>query len=532
MGKGTDKLYITHSEWSSADAFGASAGANARKADPSNRNNLPFTHCALTLTPWSHPVCTPGGRIFELTGILPHVRKHGTDPVDNSPLKTSELVKLNFTKSEGKEGGFVDPVTDKSFTASTRLVAIKGTGNVFAWETVERLNIKAKNWRDLVSEVEFERGDVVVLQEGEGRVTGGGGKEEENEKVRKAKEAVAKKRAERESGSTAVSTTSASTMARPAASAASSRTTAALPYNAARHSNGLAAASFTSTGLTPNTSTAPTLLTTEQYLLSRPRLVKNTGYARLLTTHGTLNLALYPENAPKAVWNFITLAKRGYYNGVSFHRNIPSFMLQGGDPTGTGRGGESCWGKEKAFADEFEGPLKHDGRGVVSMANKGKGTNTSQFFFTYRAAPHLDRKHTIFGRVVEGLDTLDRLEKVPVDEKDRPTERCAIEGVVIFVDPFEEFLKEREGKEVEDLRKEVLRKEGGAEDERTTWTGKRVRGDGKAGEDGGGVGKYLKAAGEGLKAKVVGEEWEGGETMAPLVKKAKKGGGFGDFSGW
>ena len=110
-------------------------------------------------------------------------------------------------------------------------------------------------------------------------------------------------------------------------------------------------------------------------MLKRGR-VKAKAYARIVTTAGHLNLELYPEHAPKAVWNFIQLAKKGYYTDVPFHRNIKGFMIQGGDPTGTGRGGESIWGKY--FADEFEGPLKHDARGTLSMANKGKNTNSSQ----------------------------------------------------------------------------------------------------------------------------------------------------------
>ena len=95
------------------------------------------------------------------------------------------------------------------------------------------------------------------------------------------------------------------------------------------------------------------------------------------------------------------------------------------------------------------------------MANKGKDTNTSQFFITYRAVPHLNKKHTIFGRVIEGLDTLNRLEAVEVDDKSRPTEHCEIEDVVVYVDPFEEFLKQHAEKEAAQARKEEIRKEGG-----------------------------------------------------------------------
>ena len=223
---------------------------------------------------------------------------------------------------------------------------------------------------------------------------------------------------------------------------------------------------------------------------------------------------------------------------MSFHRNIRNFMIQGGDPSGTGRGGQSCWGK--SFIDEFEGPLTHDGRGVMSMANKGKDTNTSQFFVLYRAAAHLNRKHTIFGRVIEGLDsTLNRLEAVEVDDGKRPTETCKIEDVVVYVDPFEEFLKQRSDREAEEARQEQLRLEGGAEDDRTTWTGKRIRADGKREQEDGegvGVGKYMNKQVPAAAAAVPAEEdeivgeWEEPE---PPAKKAKVGGGgFGNFDNW
>jgi peptidyl-prolyl cis-trans isomerase-like protein 2 len=199
-------------------------------------------------------------------------------------------------------------------------------------------------------------------------------------KILKAKEAVAKARAERaqQTGSPAAGSKAVSKTGGPAT--APSKTGAIqqekpTPYNAARFTTGKAAASFTSTGLTPHTSGELALLSEEEYMLKRGR-IKGKGYARIVTTFGHLNLELYPEYAPKAVWNFLQLAKKGYYKDVAFHRNIKGFMIQGGDPTGSGRGGESVWGKY--FADEFEGPLKHDSRGTLSMANKGKNTNSSQ----------------------------------------------------------------------------------------------------------------------------------------------------------
>ena len=124
------------------------------------------------------------------------------------------------------------------------------------------------------------------------------------------------------------------------------------------------------------------------------------------TNRGSLELELYPEHAPKTVNNFVFLAKEGYYDGVVFHRVISNFMIQGGDPTGTGRGGPGY-----KFEDEVAGnPLKHE-QGVISMANAGPNTNGSQFFITHSPQSHLDGKHTVFGRVVTGLDVVDAIEQ-------------------------------------------------------------------------------------------------------------------------
>ena len=188
----------------------------------------------------------------------------------------------------------------------------------------------------------------------------------------------------------------------------------------------------------------------------------------------------------------------------------------------------------KNFVDETDNPLTHDSRGVLSMANKGKDTNSSQFFITYRAVPHLNRKHTIFGRVTEGLDTLTRLEKTQTDDKDRPTEECVLEDVVVYLDPFEEWAKQRDEKESKDLEKAEVERTGGTEDDRTTWTGKKIRSDGRVIEQGdaGGVGRYLRAAAAAQAAdedEIVGE-WDEPEPMPP-AKKAK-GGGFGNFDAW
>ena len=126
--------------------------------------------------------------------------------------------------------------------------------------------------------------------------------------------------------------------------------------------------------------------------------------ATIETGRGTIELDLYPEYAPKTVNNFVFLAGEGFYDGVTFHRVIPNFMIQGGDPTGTGSGGPGY-----RFEDETRGnPLRHE-TGVISMANSGPNTNGSQFFITHGPQTHLDGKHTVFGKVVEGQDVVDAI---------------------------------------------------------------------------------------------------------------------------
>lgn len=178
--------------------------------------------------------------------------------------------------------------------------------------------------------------------------------------------------------------------------------------------------------------------------------------ATINTTMGSIKVLLFPDAAPKAVENFITHAANGYYNGIIFHRVIENFMIQGGDPTGTGMGGESIWGR--SFKDEFSRDY-HNLRGALSMANAGPGTNGSQFFIVqakevdgglvsqmeelsdmfpadcvedYKAlggTPWLDFRHTVFGQVVEGMDVVDAIAAVKVGRNDKPLTDVSITGI-------------------------------------------------------------------------------------------------------
>ncbi|KAI0282076.1 cyclophilin-like protein [Russula aff. rugulosa BPL654] len=145
----------------------------------------------------------------------------------------------------------------------------------------------------------------------------------------------------------------------------------------------------------------------------------------LETNLGNIQLELYWDHAPRTCENFAQLAKRGYYNGVVFHRIVADFMVQGGDPTGTGRGGTSIYGQK--FEDEIHPELRFTGAGILAMANRDQTpTVRSQFFMTLAPTPFLDNKHTIFGRVISGMRVLQRLGAVGVDAQDRPREEVKI----------------------------------------------------------------------------------------------------------
>lgn len=146
--------------------------------------------------------------------------------------------------------------------------------------------------------------------------------------------------------------------------------------------------------------------------------------AILHTNRGDIEIRLFPEVAPKTCENFVGLINKGYYNGVIFHRVIPQFMLQGGDPTGTGRGGASLWGGK--FEDECSPKVKFDKPGLLAMANAGPGTNGSQFFITTAATSWLHMKHTIFGEVIKGMDVVTSIEKTRTGPGDRPMDEQKI----------------------------------------------------------------------------------------------------------
>ena len=149
---------------------------------------------------------------------------------------------------------------------------------------------------------------------------------------------------------------------------------------------------------------------------------------KIETTAGAIYAELYADQAPRTVENFVTLVKKGFYDGIIFHRVIPDFMIQTGDPTGTGTGGPGY-----KFQDEFSPKLRHDKPGALSMANSGPNTNGSQFFITETPTPWLDDKHSVFGHVTEGMDVVHQIAQAERDMRDKPIQPIRMEKVTIQV---------------------------------------------------------------------------------------------------
>uniref|UniRef100_A0AAY5F644 PPIase cyclophilin-type domain-containing protein n=1 Tax=Electrophorus electricus TaxID=8005 RepID=A0AAY5F644_ELEEL len=340
-------------------------------------------------------------------------------------LEAKSLIKLNFSKNnEGKR-------LHRLCASPHPYHDVKVIICVCVAQAVEQLNIKTKNYKDLLTDEPFTRQDIITLQDPthlDKFNVSDFFHVKNNMKVLDPDEEKAKQDPAYHLKSTNLETREtlaelykeykgdellASTMKEPEAKKTDK-------LNAAHYSTGRVSASFTSTAMAPATTHEADAIAEDAV---RYQYVKKKGYVRLHTNKGDLNLELHCDKVPKAGENFIKLCKKAYYDGTVFHRSIRNFMIQGGDPTGTGTGGESFWGKP--FADEFKPNLSHTGRGVLSMANSGPNTNKSQFFITFRSCTYLDRKHTVFGRVVGGFGTLTAMENVESDPKtDRPKVRA------------------------------------------------------------------------------------------------------------
>ncbi|NP_001079584.1 peptidylprolyl isomerase-like 2 [Xenopus laevis] len=513
-----DKMYITCTEYTHF------YGGKRPDIPKANFRRLPFDHCSLSLQPFEYPVCTPDGIVFDLLSIVPWIKKYGTNPITGEKLEAKSLIKLNFAKNQ--DGKYHCPVLFSVFTKNSHIVAVSKTGNVFSNEAVEQLNIKPKSYKDLLTDEPFTRQDIITLQDPSQldkfnvsnfyhvknnlKVT-----DPDEEKARQDPSYYLKNAnmETRETLSELYRDFKGDAMLAATMKGPEKKTTDKL--NAAHYSTGAVSASFTSTAMTPETTHEAAAIAEDTV---RYQYVKKKGYVRLHTNKGDLNLELYCDKTPKTCENFIKLCKKNYYDGTIFHRSIRNFVIQGGDPTGTGTGGESFWGKP--FKDEIKPNLSHTGRGVLSMANTGPNTNKSQFFITFRSCTYLDKKHTVFGRVVGGFDTVSAMEKVDTDHKtDRPKEEIRIECTTVFVDPYEEadaqVAAEREktqkAEEEERIKAQaLLPKKEKRQEPKTYRTG---------------VGKYINMAA----TKRSAEDDEAGPSTS---KKERVTRDFKDFSSW
>lgn len=489
MGHGTnDKLFITPSEYSGVHGqHGATTGMRSEKSVI-----VPFHLCAITHQPWTTPAClAQDGLVCDRANLEAFVQHYHVSPATGQPASLSDMIPLHMKQNE--EGAWQDPVSLRELTDHSHLVAIRTTGYVYLYDTVQQLNLKTKSLRDLVTDAPFVKADILTLQDphdpDKRRMqdmyhvkhhltlkTEATGDDVNADATGSTKALIEKIRREKE----AKAVSSPSTPAAPAASAASAAPDAP-PARLTNRSTGMTAASFTSSGLTPRTKTERIAVDEEEAMFESVSQKRAQGLVRLQTNFGALNIELYCDKAPRTCYNFLALCRQGTYNNTIFHRNIPGFMIQGGDPTGTGRGGQSIWGKP--FADELclPGAMRHTDRGVLSMANKGYNTNGSQFFVTYRATPHLDAKHTVFGHLVSDTPSssqysvLDALERVPNEPgTERPIRPIQISEAVVFEDPFEEYQQKRHARylrehpdEEERVRREAKRRK--REEDKTTW---------------------------------------------------------------
>ncbi|KAK2461673.1 hypothetical protein APHAL10511_006136 [Amanita phalloides] len=534
MGHGnSNKLYITHSEHAGLyGSHSSSTGYKAKVQEPPPGAKTPYDCCALSFQPFTHPVCARNadgtGTVFDLVNIIPWLKQHNNaHPITKAPLAPTDLITLHYSRKEAS-GEIHDPISFKPFSEHSHIVAVATTGNVYLADSV-------KGGRDLLADIPIKkfvsarvirtrkftmsRTDVITLQNPHGLPS-----------------------ASAPSPAISTSTTSATSLeknlvsAKPAPTAVA-KTKSSVPWNISPYSTGLPGAALTSTSIDPHTATSKLLWDEEELMFedfaNPPKgkgkekdIGKRRAYVRVVTTlgNGSLNLELFCEKAPKTCYNFLMLARAGKYNNCLFHRLVPGFMIQTGDPTGTGAGGESYWGTPFRDEHDLKGAVKHDSRGVVAMANKGPGTNGSQFYMTFRATPHLDKKHTVFGKLVGGEDVLDTLEKLPLkDGTERPAKSVRIQEVVIYQDPFEEY-KNRRAKKIA-KRSEAERPDNVIDEKRDdmNWFGEKLGSKETifGSDTGSGVGKYLslKRPPEQVAANV------------PEVNKKRKL-GFGNFEGW
>eukprot|EP00629_Pelagomonadales_sp_RCC1024_P000624 CAMPEP_0119281320 /NCGR_PEP_ID=MMETSP1329-20130426/24473_1 /TAXON_ID=114041 /ORGANISM="Genus nov. species nov., Strain RCC1024" /LENGTH=548 /DNA_ID=CAMNT_0007281929 /DNA_START=190 /DNA_END=1833 /DNA_ORIENTATION=- len=464
-----DRMFVTATEHARGE------GGYKKKVERGMTGALPFESCALTLLPFQHPCCARDGILFDALALLPFAKARGRSPATGAPLAVKDVIRLKMAKN--MDGQWHCPVTCKVFTNHSRVCAVATTGNVYSYEAVKELCLKRPPpLLDLLDSTPFKKEDLIMLHDPDDKelvkkrdlssfwhlaeerakraAQINGSKPEDHIKTNAGDQAVLKEarrnvaardekrlalEAERLKASLAPDRPENKGLTAAFLRCCQLGATTAEVTGGSLLTSGATSGSFTSSALTVSTTAALRPATRDELQQARWKLLRGLGkkgYCRLVTSHGDLNVEVHCDMVPRAAENFLGLCAAGYYDGAPFHRVVKHFVAQGGDPTGLGTGGESLWGAR--FADEFDSRLVHDQRGVLAYANDGKDRNRSQFYCTFKSCQHLDNKHTVFGRLVGGQDTLAKIERVAVDESDdhRPKgDGVKILSTAVFVDP-------------------------------------------------------------------------------------------------
>ncbi|KAG7340196.1 peptidyl-prolyl cis-trans isomerase A [Nitzschia inconspicua] len=474
------------------------------------QKTLPFSCCALTLTPFQVPVCTivddthhpMYAVVFDNAALMEYVLQHKKDPVTGKPLQIHRIIRL--TMDRDTEGRWQCPILTKPFADHSKIVAVLNRhqnddttttpileAHVYSYEAYHELNVKTKNWTDLTTGVKFHpKKDVLLLNDPNDlqfqskrdistfwhTTTHHHQNERTNhstttsnsnilksvtatrimEQLEKQKQEKQKQKLEQQ---TAAQQQNDETQLKPSMSlydkaihSQRNYTVLAKDVTGMEYTEGKTAGSLTSTSMAVSHQTADRQATEEEIMQSYFRILKtkkkgDKGYVKMVLQFEAtskpkqtveLLIELHCDIAPRTCMNFIGLCRDQRYNGTLFHRIIPHFMMQGGKAI-DGAKDESYWGG--AFPDEFDDRLKHTQAGILSMANSGPNTNLQQFFITLHACPHLDRKHSVFGQVVDGMDrVMDHIIRhIQTDKKDRPVDASiAITQIEIIDDPIQD----------------------------------------------------------------------------------------------
>ncbi|KAK1443729.1 cyclophilin-like domain containing protein [Babesia gibsoni] len=455
-----DKLYLLHSELEST----LDPKAKVRVGEL-----LPLDSCAISLQPFQNPVCSPQGHVFDEANILKYLTIHGSNPVTGEALQIPDLIKLNFTRDDNNE--LQCPLSFKRFTPSTHVVAVRPSGYVYGYATLKTVAKKQADgyMHDPMTGEKFQKSDIITLQDPantELRVIGlfkhvhstFAREATSDEKGEIRGNALYRNTMDKLDGVKELVDNHTKLFQETKGSVTTDR-----PRHARFTTSGQAS-SFTCTAMNASYGTEfreMTVFEVREPLYDMVKKQKLKAYVKLVTSDGDLNLMLHTDRVPLTCDNFLQHCEDGYYDNTIFHRCVPNFIIQGGDPTGTGSGGESAFytrakkksqeeGVPKYFRDEFDNTLCHVGAGVLSMANRGKHTNGSQFFITFNTCDHLDNRHTVFGKLVGGKDILMKWHNLKVDDDERPKNPPKLLKCIVYSNPFDTVQNQIKEKEQEE----------------------------------------------------------------------------------